>query len=381
MKPTPFLILAVALTACGTAQAQEDAAAMIARIEAPQTGSANPLAALSLPALMERLHVPGASIAVIKDFKIHWAKAYGVADAGTGRPVTTETRFQSASIAKPVTAMAAMRMVQERRLDLDADVNAVLKSWQAPRGVTPRSLFSHTSGADDGFGFPGYTPGAPLPTIVQILDGQAPSNVGKVTFARAPYQAYKYSGGGGLVMQQALTDLSGQPFAQFMQAAVLEPLQMSHSTFGHLPEDGAKAQAALAHDELGQRMGAPWRVHPELATSNLWTTASDLAAVIIELQTALRGPQGKILQQRSAREMVTPVGVGRYGVGLAIDRHGEGWYFSHNGSNWGYRAWMSGHVRKGYGLVILVNGENGMPLLNQVAERVEQAYRWDSSKQ
>lgn len=81
----------------------------------------------------------------------HWVKAYGTADVDSGRPVQTNTPFQAASISKPVTAMAAMRLVDERRFSLDDDINTILKSWHAPgRSLTPRSLMSHTSGADDG---------------------------------------------------------------------------------------------------------------------------------------------------------------------------------------------------------------------------------------
>ena len=365
--------------AAGVAQAQDDVRTMMDRIEGPQAAGANQLDALPLQALMERLHVPGFSIAVVKDFKIHWAKAYGVGDADSQRPVNTETRFQTASLAKPVTALAAMRLVQEGRLNLDADVNTILKSWRVPvDGITPRALFSHTSGADDGFGFPGYEPGTPLPTVVQILEGQAPSNLGKVTFTRAPYAAYKYSGGGVLAMQQALTDLSGRPFPQFMLAKVLSPLRMSHSSFA-LPQSAAEApEAALAHDKDGRRMGAPWRLHPELATSNLWSTPSDIANFVIEIQNALRGPTGKVLDQRTANEMLTPAGVGPFAIGLLVSQRGGGWYFAHSGSNWGYRAWMIGHLRKGYGLVMMANSDNGMALLNQVGDRVERAYGWDS---
>lgn len=293
------LLLAALAMSAGAVQAQADAASMMARIEAPLSPAGKDLDALTLQALMAQLHVPGVSIAVIKDFKIHWAKGYGVADTATGRPVDTGTRFQAASISKPVTALAAMRLVQEHRLNLDADVNSMLKSWHVPKSeltrsqaVTPRSLFSHTSGADDGFGFEGYDPKAPLPTVVQILDGMPPSNMGKVTFARAPFEAAKYSGGGVMIMQLALTELSGRPFSQFMQSTVL--------------------------------------------------------------------------------------GVGRYAVGLAIDQRGQGWYFSHNGSNGGYRAWLIGHMRKGYGLVVMANGDNGMALMNQIAGRVEKVYNWDA---
>jgi len=382
------LLLASSATAMPAAQAQNDVESFIARIENPQSPSHTDFDSLSLQALMDRFHVPGVSVAVVKDFKIHWAKAYGVADTETGRLLDTGTRFQAASISKPVTALATMRLAQERRLNLDADVNTILKSWHVPKSeltrnqaVTPRSLLSHTSGANDGFGFPGYDPKAALPTVVQILEGLPPSNVGKVTFARAPFEASRYSGGGGMIMQLALTELSGRPFAQFMQSAVLAPLQMSNSSFEQALAVNDTSRAALAHDEHGRRMGPPWRIHPEQATSGLWTTPSDLAKFIVEIQTALRGPNGKVLDQRTAREMVSPVGVGRYAIGVAIDQRGDGWYFTHSGSNWGYRAWMTGHVRKGYGVVIMANSDNGMALLSQIADRIEKAYNWDSLRE
>jgi CubicO group peptidase (beta-lactamase class C family) len=365
--------------------AQSDAGGMIARIESPQSPANKDLDSLTLQELMERLHVPGLSITVVKDFKIHWSKAYGVADAQTGRLLDIGTRFQAASISKPVTALAAMRLVQEHRLDLDADINTVLKSWHVPKSdwtrkqaVTPRSLFSHTSGADDGFGFPGYEPDAPLPTVVQILEGLPPSNVGKVKFSRPPFEAYKYSGGGLLCMQLALTELTGRPFAQFMRSSVFLPLQMTNSSFEQPLAARDAAHAALAHDDQGQRMGPPWHVYPELAAAGLWTTPNDLAKFMIEIQTALRGPSGKVLKQQAAREMTAPIGVGRFAIALAIDQRGDGWYFSHNGSNWGYRAWMNGHIRKGYGVVIMTNGDNGMALMNQIADRIAAAYMWDS---
>ena len=335
-KRTGLLFAQISLTFAATwacaAQAEEDVQSLIARIEAPQSSSSGELDRLSVPALLERLQVPGVSVAVIKDFKIHWAKAYGVADAQSARLADSNTRFQAASISKPVTALAAMRLVQAKRLSLDADINTVLKSWQVPKteltryqAVTPRALFSHTSGADDGFGFPGYEPMAPLPTIVQIIEGQAPSNVGKVLFAHAPFAQSKYSGGGLTIMQLALTELTGRPFAQFMQSTVLGSLKMSNSAFDAPSASPVASNTALAHDKQGRRMGAPWHVYPEQAAAGLWTTPSDLAKFIIEIQSAVRGHGGSLLSQQSARDMITPVGVGRFAVGLAIDQRGQGW--------------------------------------------------------
>jgi CubicO group peptidase (beta-lactamase class C family) len=219
----------------------DDIAQLIQRIEAPQVPNRQGLDGLTLQELMKQFHTPGVSVAVIKDFKIHWAKGYGLADVKSGRPVETNTMFQAASISKPVTAMAALKLVQEGKLSLDENVNTILKSWQVPdseftrkQPVTPRSLFSHTSGADDGFGFPGYAPNVPLPTPVQILNHESVSNVGPVFFTRPAYRGFKYSGGGVLIMQVALTDLTGEPFDQFMRKTVLQPLGMSDSTYNSL---------------------------------------------------------------------------------------------------------------------------------------------------
>lgn len=144
------------------ARAQDDPARFIARIEGAQSPNRQGFDPLTLPQILERFHVPGVSVAVIKDFKIHWAKGYGVADVTTNRMVDTTTAFQAASISKPVTAMATVRLAQEGRLSLDQDINPLLPSWHVPESdlnrtqpVTPRSLLSHTSGSDDGFGFPG----------------------------------------------------------------------------------------------------------------------------------------------------------------------------------------------------------------------------------
>jgi CubicO group peptidase (beta-lactamase class C family) len=351
-----------------------------------ESGTAG-LSELTLQQIMDKLHVPGASIAVIKDFKIHWAKAYGVADAESARPVQLDTRFQAASISKPLTAMAALRLVQEGRFSLDDDVNKLLKSWKVPSSaytavqpVTPRSLFSHTSGADDGFGFLGYEPGSQLPSIMQILDGQPPSNGGPVLFARPPYEKSKYSGGGILIMQLALTDMLHEPFERIMQKYVLQPLRMSHSSYEQPPPSNPTSisQYAFAHDKDGRRFTVPWHVFPEQAAAGLWTTPTDLAHFIIEIQRAVRGPSGAVLRQAAAREMISPIGEGPFAVGIRLSNKGDGWYVFHGGQNFGFEALIIGHIRKGYGAVIMTNSEDGStPFIEELEARIMDAYEWD----
>lgn len=358
--------------------------AYAARIAAPQAKPERELDGLDIEALLRKLKVPGVSVAVIRDQRIHWTRAWGQAAAGTA--LRADAPMQAASISKPVTAMAAMVLVQQGRLDLDRDVNLVLHSWRVPaveqaQPVTPRALFSHTSGADDGFGFPGYAPDDALPTLPQILDGLPPSPLGPVRFVRPPYRAFKYSGGGTTVAQLAIIDLTGQPFAEFMRRQVLAPLGMADSSFAQPPQAALAARAARAHDREGQPLSPSWHVYPEQAAAGLWTTPADLARFVIEVQQALRGPAGKVLTRESAREMTTPVGVGPYGVGLGLEKRGEGWYFGHGGANWGYRALVRGHLRKGCGLAIMTNGDNGGALIEELAARIERAYGWDSVEQ
>jgi CubicO group peptidase (beta-lactamase class C family) len=118
---------------------------------------------------MLRLHVPGVSVAIIHDGKIAWAKGYGVTRAGGNTPITPATLFQAASISKSVTAVAAMRMVQDGVLELDRPANDYLVGWKLPAlpdsgTVTVRQLLSHTAGVTVS-GFPGYAAGKPVPTL------------------------------------------------------------------------------------------------------------------------------------------------------------------------------------------------------------------------
>ena len=338
--------------------------------------------------LLKQFNVPGVSIAIIKDFKVAAAYAYGVADAETGAPVTTDTMFQAASISKPVAAMASLRAVQEGKFTLDQDVNSILKSWKLSTGdftreraVTPRALMSHTSGTGDGFGFPGYAVGAPLPTIPQILDGVPPSNLRAVRLERPPLVGHKYSGGGVMIQQLALTDAVGKPFDQIARDWVLNPIGMTNSTYQQPLPASREKQAARAHNRSGARSADPWHVYPEQAAAGLWTTPTDLAKFTIELQLALLGRSTRVLSQAMAHEMITPVGVGPYAVGFSIAKRGEGWYFAHGGSNWGFQCSLTAHRLKGYGAAIMTNGDSGGALIEQLSKLIEQDYAWDTLDQ
>jgi CubicO group peptidase (beta-lactamase class C family) len=238
-------------------------------------------------------------------------------------------------------------------------------------------LMSHTSGMGDGFGFPGYAPGAALPTLQQILDGVPPSNRRAVRLERPPFTGYEYSGGGVVLQQLALTNAVEKPFAQIAHEWVLDPLEMTNSTFDQPLPDALEGRAARAHNQNGARMNEPWHVYPEQAAAGLWTTPTDLAWFAIEVQLAVQGRSSRVLTPALAREMTTPVGVGPFGVGFGIFKQGEGWYFSHGGSNWGFESELTPHRTKGYGAVIMTNSVSGRALIPQLLRMIQEEYKWD----
>ena len=377
------LMVSAGLLLLSAQKAPDSVAAQIARIEGPQSPNRQGFDPYTIPEMMKRFHVPGVSMAVVRDFQVQWTKTYGLADVVTNAPVTPETRFQAASISKPVTAFAVLRAVEAGKLSLDENDNKYLKNWKVPEneytraGVTLRALLSHTSGTGDGFGFPGYNPSAKLPTLEQILDGKAPSNVGPVFWERPPFTAQKYSGGGIEIVQMILQDVYDRPFAEIMQELVLGPAGMTQSTYQQPLSPAADQSAARAHDNDGKAMNAKWHVYPEQAAAGLWTTPSDLATLGIELQKALRG-ESKLLSRGTALEMVAPTGTGPFAIGFAIERRGEGWYFMHDGSNWGFRAGLVMHRLKGYGIAVMTNSDSGGQIITEIEARVAAAENWDS---
>ena len=367
-------------------EAQISALSAQAAIELAQTQPGEDgLGTSTVAELMEEFGVPGVSVAVIQDFKIHWAKAYGVADVETGQLVDIETMFQAASISKPVAAIGVLRAVQDGLFSLDDDINDILDSWTLDgreftrnRPVTPRTLTSHTSGLGDGFGFPGYDPEQPLPTTVQILEGHELSNVGSVFMEREPLTFYEYSGGGVTVMELALSDVRRRPFVDVLQEGVLAPIGMTRSSYAQPISPEHNQNAARAHDNNGESRGPKWHVYPEHAAAGLWTTPTDLARLIIEVQRSASGESNRVLSQSMIQEMLNPVGVGPFAVGFTVSKVGEGWYFSHGGSNWGFRALMLAHKVKGYGLVVMTNADQGSTVINEISRRIQYTYNWDS---
>ena len=341
---------------------------------------------LSIEDQMRERHVRGVSVAVIEDFHVAWAKAYGFADVSAKTPVTETTLFQAGSISKPVAAMAALRDVQDGRWALESKINDVLKSWKLPDNdltratpVTLRELLSHTAGTTV-HGFPGYVAGDPVPSVVQILDGAPPANTEPVRVDLAPGTKFRYSGGGITIMQEALTDLEGKPFPAILADKVLGPIGMAHSTYDQPLPARLVPQAAAAYDLFGDEIPGKRHVYPEMAAAGLWTTPTDLALFAIELAEEANGKSSRVLSREMADRMLTKVAGTEdsdLDVGLAIflSRRGDTSYFGHDGVDEGFSARLVMNRAKGYGVVIMENSNDG-GLIEEIGNAVAREYGW-----
>lgn len=313
---------------------------------------------------MKHYRVPGASIAVFKNGEIVWHKTYGLTEAGSGNKIDLETRFQAASISKAVTGLGVLRLVEDHGLDLDADINKYLRSWQIEspfldkEKVSIRTLLTHTAGTTVS-GVMGQEKSGTIPGTTDVLNGKG--DIPPVKLDTVPGARFFYSGGGFLILQQLIEDVSGLAFKDYFEENVFPALEMSNSTFDQLPGDNVSS----GHDWEGIPNPNGWRVFPAMAAAGLWTTPSDLARFCIAIENAYYGEKHAFISHEMAKEMLTPIK--NRGLGVALDTTRNEPYFFHGGSNPGdYRCFMVDAYHQRAGIVIMTNAAQGRRLQEDI---------------
>jgi CubicO group peptidase (beta-lactamase class C family) len=330
---------------------------------------------------MAKYHIPGVTIAVADSGRIVWARGFGLKQAGTRDSVGPETLFQAASISKPVSATAALVLVEQGKLALDENVNAYLRSWKLPDNqytakekVTLRRIMSHSAGLSV-HGFEGYTPGEPLPTVPQIRDGAKPANSGPVRVVRVPGTEWSYSGGGTTLMQLVLMDVTGEPFDVLVKRLELDPAGMTNSLYAAPLPAELESRAASAHTADGTMIKGRWHVYPELGPAALWTTPTDLLKWAIAIADARAGRSRAILSDTMAKRMLT-VEKAPTGLGPFLEGSGRGFRFGHGGDNAGFHADLVYFPETGQGAAIMTNGDLGQQLITEIKLAIAAEYGW-----
>jgi len=330
---------------------------------------------------MKSNHVNGVSVALIKDYKIEWAKGYGWADSAAKRPVTTHTLFQAGSISKSLNGVGLLKLMQEGKLDLYADINNYLKSWKFPydslskgKKITIANLLSHTAGLSV-HGFAGYEKGDTIPTLIQILNGEKPANSKAVRSMYEPSLRYQYSGGGTTLSQLLLQDITGQAYDTYMRNNVLKPMGMNHSSYTQPPPADKENLLATGYYNDGKAVKGRYHIYPEQAAAGLWTNPTDLAKYIIATQLSLQEKSNKILSPETTKLRLTPYIDNSAALGVFITQKGNEKYFSHDGSDEGFVAAYFGSMENGNGAVVMANTNNGS-LLYEIINSLANVYNW-----
>ena len=350
-----------------------------------------PTRTMSLRERMAHYDVPAVSVAVIEGNRTIWSRGYGKLSRRGSDAATAGTLFQGGSLSKPIAAATALGLVQDELLSLDAPVNRFLKSWQVPssviadgRQVTVREILRHTSGLGV-HGFRGYADREPIPTLVQILDGQEPANSEPIRLVQTPGTSVRYSGGAYTVLQQVIEDVE-ESFPTVAWERVLRPLGMKNSIFAQPLPVRLRSRAAVGHLVDKAEVPGSWHTLPELAAAGLWSTPSDLARFVIWINRGSR-PGASTKHAAITRQMLepqrdaagepfaTPSG-NQVGLGLVLEGEGPSFRFSHSGSNVGQKALMIGFPATGQGAVVMANSDTSPALIQEIVRAIAVQYRW-----
>jgi CubicO group peptidase (beta-lactamase class C family) len=350
-----------------------------------------------LPRLMRIAGVPGAAIAVVGGGRVAWSGSFGVKNILTRDPVREDTLFEAASMTKPVFAYVVMRLVDEKRLDLDKP----LALYRRPANlgddpnlerITARHVLGHSTG------LPNWASGP-------LVTGSAPGST------------YTYSGEAFIWLQLVVETIMGMGLGSVMQAKLFGPAGMSRSSFGwdqaiarsvvfgHSgPPEGERTLPPQPTRELGDRLlrvasqrrkpiaswtyedsvaamgeidpDTPPSTHDLLVNSagGLLMTASDYAKFML-LMTDRPERAAWEISDAARQAMLTPQldvrgrDISR-GLGWELEQSSAGPLFQHSGSNYGiFKTLGVGDARSGRAIVVFTNGANGNALAARIVRQ------------
>lgn len=256
--------------------------------------------------------------------------------------VDGDSRFPLASMSKWFTAYAVLQLVQANRVDLDAPISKYLRQWQLPAAsfdaqqVTIARLLSHTAGLTDGLGFADYQPSESVPSPLETLRHPRASSDSAVAIAvgHEPGSGFQYSGGGYLVLQAMLEDVTGMSFATWMQDSVFRPIGMHRATYAYL---GTLDNVSRSFDARGTL--APTYRYAAAGATGLSASSRDLVAFAQAQQRSNVEGRGALLRQATLERMRQPharkLGLDIWGLGVALyaPTASGAYIYGHDGAN------------------------------------------------
>ncbi|MBU5217822.1 serine hydrolase domain-containing protein [Bacillus sp. RA(2023)] len=318
---------------------------------------------------MNQYSVAGLSLAIIRDAKLDETIAFGTLESGTTRTVTTNSIFNSCSISKFITTMLVLTLSDQEIIHLDEDINDRLTSWNIPTNLftsqkkfTLRNLLSHQSGIiDPPNSFGHYTFAQGRPNMSELLAGKTSYCSVPIEITYKPKSEFHYSDANFCIIELLLEDITGKPFNLLLEEYIIQPLQLKNSML-FPPEDINKMEAfACGHNKDGIVTDEKYPFYPFAAASGIWTTPTDLSALVIEIIHSLQG-KGKLkLSQKTVQDMISPQGCSKWtGLGVFLDNSNEDLQIYSLGWGVGFQCMLVCYPYRGNGAIIMTNTDVGV---------------------
>ena len=340
---------------------------------------------------MNHFNVPGVSVSYFEKGKVKWNKCFGTMEKGTENPVTENSIFHACSISKMVTALCVLKLAQDKKLDLQKDVNEYLTSWKIgdnnfteTRKVTLANLLSHQGGLYDQEGsFPPYNSGDKVPTLIDLLTGETPYHSEEVTVKYTPETDCEYSDAGFVIVAKILEDVFGETVPRLAKRIVFDPLDLQNTFFWELGKDNFDriASCVAGHDSNGDIVAQTRAGYPNIEGAALWTTPRELAHIANDIINAYQGRDSKILNHHMATFMLSPYGCADdVGMGVFLIRDSSGKpCFASQGWGVGMQCKLRAYYKDQWGVVVMINSEPGMEqdqsLVGEIIEYVCQNHK------
>ena len=317
---------------------------------------------------LKKNNIAGAVVVVVKDGQVLLAKGYGYADVAAKKPVDPMTTlFRVGSISKTFTWTAVMQLVEQGKLDLDADVDKYLDFSIPPRNgkpITLRELMTHTPGFEETMKNLGGNDPARLMSNEAWVKEWVPERI------YPPGEVSAYSNYGAALAGYIVQRVSGQPFDDYIEQHILQPLGMQHATFrqplpASLAPDMAKSYAKASEP------ARPFELVNAVAAGALSVSGGDMARFMIaQLQDGHVG-DAQILRTQTAQLMhnfthssvpgLLPIALGFY----HMDRNGQD-IIGHGGDTELFHSVMALYLQQGVGVFVSIDGEDDGSLRRQL---------------
>ena len=343
--------------------------------------------------IMENDVVPGCCIALINDFKIEWVKAYGINKIGTSEPITLNTLFQAASITKVLITLMTLHFIDKGILDLEKPINYKFKDWKIPDNeftkdtqITLKHILTHTSGLNGPEGGFSREEGS-LPTINQVLNGEAPAKNQPAKVEFKPGSKFQYSNMGFIIIEKLLQDITGKETNKITQEVLYDPLGIK-DCFLDFPSKKLQKRMTYPHDINGKAYEPYAGLSPTIyGCGGLICTPFDLAKIAIELMNAYQGKSYKIISPSLAKQMLTSnvaldpykmLGLTNFGLGIFLLVKEHNFFFDHKGENYpGASSALIADPQSGQGVIMMSNSIAAhKQLFESLKFTIAKEYKW-----